>query len=241
MKPRALVFFVGLTVHTGCGSDSTPASPDAALGGSDAPASMDTAGDARNCPAPLPNDWQGRWSPPEAHPGTCTDAQIQELYYRCESNSPSYDPAACRFYLDDAANVPCAQCMYSVETDDKWRAIVLLDNGIPYANVGGCIALLDGDATPTSCGAKYWAYLQCEDAVCGECKGADYAGCYDVVGVTACLRQLDDAICRRRTKYAICTEYTQYRDYFFGIGAVFCSTGFSGVDDAGHESDSAPE
>src|SRR6266478_5391073 len=149
MNARAFVLFLGFAAHAGCGADSVPASPDAAFGGSDAPASTDAAGDARSCPAPVPNGWQPRWSPPVARPGTCTDAQIQELYYRCEYNSPSYDPAACSFYVADPANVACSQCLYSVETDDRWSAIVILGDGIPFANVGGCMALLDGDATPT--------------------------------------------------------------------------------------------
>jgi hypothetical protein len=103
----------------------------------------------------------------------CTQAQAQGLYDSCFSGSASLP--ACTNYQNDPMNVNCLNCAYTDVSQSTHGPFVEMagPGGGSYTietNVGGCIALIDGDTSPTSCGAKIDAQQDCLDNDCFGCR-----------------------------------------------------------------------
>jgi hypothetical protein len=199
----------------------------AGSGGSTGGVSIDgSTGDAASCTPRLPEQWNSKWAPPRAPMiGACTSTQLADLYDKCEFDSPLYDALLCRAFEVDMANAACAGCMYSVEGDAAWGPVVLLKDRAKYTNIGGCIALVDGDKSDTSCGAKYWARVFCDAAACDYCPRGTYTPCVVAVQASVCSTYYQDTVCAERPQYAECRGLGTYKNYFLSIGAIFCSTG----------------
>jgi len=160
--------------------------------------------------------------------GACSSTQLEELYKRCEFDSPSYDALLCRAYQVDPANAACARCVYTVEGDPAWGPVVVLRDRSRYTNIGGCIALVDGDKSDASCGANYWARVFCDAAACDYCPSGSYSPCILAAQRSVCSTYYEDTVCAERPEYAQCRSLGPYKNYFTSIGAVFCSTGVAG-------------
>jgi hypothetical protein len=228
-----------------CGTGDAPASTTGStsgVGGSTGSGGASSAnpdgsiGDAAVCrPAPV-DEFRPIWAPPKRVTGACTDSQIKQIYTSCDFDSPFWDTNECRSFEVDPANQTCLACMYSVEGDPTYGAIVLFADSHHRTNLGGCMALLDGDSSPSGCGAKYWARLRCEDRACLACSGDTRTACRGAAQTQGCSDYERNAVCARKPIYAPCLGFMTYKEYFFASAAMFCST----PNDAGDASEEIP-
>src|SRR5260370_11785964 len=176
MKPRAQRFCLLLSCAAmllGCG---TSRSNDVTTGVPEAGA----------CGPNLPESWKPSWAPPiQPDPHACSKEQIEALYAKCDVGSPAYDVAACRALKADPANGTCIRCMYSAEGDATWGANVTFAGSV-WANVGGCIAWIDGDNSETGCGRKWWAHFACDEVACARCAASSRSSCHGEAAMSAC-------------------------------------------------------
>jgi hypothetical protein len=193
-------------------------------------ASAGTTG-ATPCSTPTLDGYAPTWTPPHAPmPGACTAQQVTTQSTVCLFNSPTYDQAACHAFEIDDANQACLKCMFSsVGAAGSAAVLVTGANGwIP--NTGGCTALLDGDTSDTSCGARRQAADLCFSTVCeNACAGNGYG--YD--GYSVCLVQaeytckqyVDAAACAAVPQYARCNGYRTYAEAAEALTDLFCGSG----------------
>jgi hypothetical protein len=183
------------------------------------------------------------FAPPNQPQAVCTPAQIEAYYNACWA--PGSSNATCDPFNGDPANSPCIKCMYVGENAKFYGAVIAYGSG-DQTNVGGCIALVDGDASPSGCGAAYQTYVLCGNQACELCPaGTAYDNCQtkaDFFGV--CQPYAQTAQCAQASQYNGCF-FTDFESYFRGIGQMFCAAASSdaGIGDAGDggASDSAPD
>jgi hypothetical protein len=180
------------------------------------------------CVAPTADGYEPMWMPPIATPGACTEQQISQMYAVCEGSSGTYDRNACRTFETDAANSTCLGCMFSARGSQASGAILVLQDGYWIANVGGCEALIDGDSSPTGCGARTQAagvcqYGACVDACTAPTPDAEWNACLGAARV-ACADYGKDAACAGLPRYAIC-QYPTFSEFFSAFGKLFCVSG----------------
>ena len=176
--------------------------------------------------------------PPRAPRSACTDAQVQALYSDCFTGMS----AACDAFKGDPDNSPCVLCMESSSSDLVWGTIVEFPNESSQANVGGCIAMLDQDASPGSCGVARQAYDLCRhDSCAATCpNGSTTAGlqafdqCETVAQTTECAPYAVAAQCDLAARYTPCL-FANFQSYFLGLGRIVCEAGM----DAGSPVDAA--
>jgi hypothetical protein len=240
---QAFLALCSAAVSTSCGSDAAPSTLEAGSsldgsGGSNGGSSTNDGAkpDALNCPPTITDRWVPSWKAPRSPASPCTMEQIQAIYDICDYGSPNYDDAACRDYGADRRNTACLLCIYSVEGDPNSGPIILMSDGSVWSNVGGCIALVDGDMTAGSCGAKVSAAAQCRDAACMSCVANEYVDCTVAAVRTVCSAYSQVAVCSRQPAYAVCYHPT-WIESFYALSAMFCSAGI----DAGSTSDSGAE
>jgi len=167
--------------------------------------------------------------PPKATPGVCTTQQIADAYALCHGEK--YDAQACRAFNVDPANSQCLDCLISDAGSSKESgALLLLLRGYLVANVGGCIALLDGDDGDTSCGALTQAAGVCEYSAClTACPNppvpdAEWSACLDSARAGACASYINQSTCVGLPRYARC-QYPTFAEFFNGMGDLFCGAG----------------
>jgi hypothetical protein len=248
---------LGAAIAGGCGGDTSPSEPvtsiDAGAGtpvhlpvtggtggsggsGSTPVVGDETAADAPSCTPASVDTWKPMWSPPKPPISACSKEQIDSLYAKCDYGSPAYNRAACRTFQTDPANQACDDCMFSVDGDPSYGAIIILPSGVWWSNYGGCMAMVDGDATATGCGAKNWAVTECRDNACTACSGDNWNDCMSTASKTVCAPYAHAAVCGQRPTYALCS-YPTWKEQFIGYGAMFCSAGLEG----GAPRDAAPD
>ncbi len=188
----------------------------------------DAGTDALACDPESSNTWPLTWRAPRAPtPGACTDLQITDYANRCLDSSPDSDVEACYAIQRDPANSICLKCLFSTVQDERYGPIVIGWDRRWYANVGGCMALIDGDRTENGCGAKDTALQACRSAACTNCTtSAALSACWRQAGSTVCKSYFDDAVCQTSPEYSSCTDYSTFDEYLTWVGALFCSTGF---------------
>jgi len=175
-------------------------------------------------------------------PGACTDLQIASYADRCIGDSPGSDLDACRAIERDPANTACLKCLFSTVQDETYGPIVIGWDKRWYANVGGCMALIDGDATENGCGAKHNALQTCRNAACANCTtDSAFDACWRQAGSTVCKSYDDDAVCDTSPEYGPCTDSMSFGEYFNWLGELFCSTGFGISPDAGSDGGAVPD
>jgi hypothetical protein len=166
--------------------------------------------------------------PPKATPGACDTEKIAQEYALCSSGSPKYDQTACRSFNIDPANASCLGCLFSASDADVSAALLVLPGSYWLANVGGCEALLDGDSSPTSCGAREQAssicqYNACINACASGATDQDWATCR-TAAVKACDQYSSKTSCSGLPLYTAC-HFTVFADYFSRMGDLFCGAG----------------
>jgi hypothetical protein len=171
------------------------------------------------------------WIPPNpVNPTACSAQEITDYYAKCYDSTTS-TTQACTAFQNAAKN--CVKCMVTLSTATKWGALISTD-GVITANIGGCIALKDGDVTANGCGAKYQATYQCGLAACeANCPVTSddpksfpaYQKCLSDAKKTVC-KTYEDAKCKSTTPgdaVDTCQDTAQgFQDYFTIMGKVFC-------------------
>ncbi len=191
------------------------------------------------------------WIPPNpVNPTACSAQEITDYYAKCYDATTS-TTQACTAFQNAAKN--CVKCMVTVSTATKWGALISTD-GVITANIGGCIALKEGDVTANGCGAKYQATYQCGLAACeancpilsddNNVSFKAYQKCLSDAKKTVC-KTYEDAKCKSTAPgdaVDLCQDQAQgFQDYFTIMGTVFCGgyTSDGGVSDAGSDASSS--
>jgi hypothetical protein len=180
--------------------------------------------------APTADGFETQWMPPQATPGACSAEQIAQQYALCSSGSAKYNRTACRAFDIDTANATCLGCLFTAFDADVSGAIMLLPKNHWLANIGGCEALIDGDSSPTSCGAREQAASICEYDVCidactSDATEQDWKTCNRAAS-QACAQYRSKASCSNLPRYAAC-HLTTFADYFSTLGDIFCGSGLT--------------
>ena len=218
---KRAIAILALLLSSGCGEDGAPdALPDASA--------ADGGCTPRTSPAFTPS-----WRPPRSVPHACTNAQIETALALCHGASPN--ATECTAFNRDVANAACRACLYTTEDEGSYGALIILKNRFLRANVGGCLALADGNVSATGCGAHWQALEACSDAAC-------MAPCADSTAFQACVRLTrgdmcmpynDQSSCGDRTTYSPCLDNATFEEFFRAMGKIFCGDGFPGHGDAG--------
>src|SRR5262249_40163283 len=148
-------------------------------------ASTDVDEGSTGCAPTLPSGYAPTWIPPSAPTAACTATQIQSLYDDC--HGPSQSTTKCNAFLSVPANATCETCMESPIASTTYGPMISWHGGSSLdANIGGCMALIDGDLSATGCGAAYEAWESCVIAACSYCPEGAYEGCATPAASGAC-------------------------------------------------------
>jgi hypothetical protein len=234
----------GVAISCGGGDDSAAPADDASIDVARHDAGSVTDDSSAPCVPELPPNYSSTWVPPVTTNTACTSDQVQAFYTQC------FDPAAtsagCQTFFQASVNASCVACMYTQQGSSAYGAVISLQNGTAEANIGGCIALVDGDKSATGCGAKYQAGQFCEIDSC-QCTidqsdpttFTAFTTCETNAGKTICADYASDAGCERDSKYALCNNETTFEQFFVTIGNLMCSSG--NVSDAGSDASDASD
>lgn len=187
------------------------------------------APEASMCMTPTADDYQPAWMPPKADPGACSSDQLAQAYALCEDRA-SYEPNACRAFNEDAANGRCLGCLYGTLDGKESAALFVLDDGDRLPNIGGCIALLDGDLSDSGCGALAQAgsvcvYDSCLSACPRDVPASEVNACVRTAFDEACSAYIEAASCVSLPRYTRCQQgspsgnFSTYGDLFCGSGS----------------------
>jgi hypothetical protein len=88
-------------------------------------------------------------------------------------------------------------------------------------NRAGCIALIDGDSSPTSCAAKLQAFESCSINACLVCP-YQYVACSAIANTSVCKSFAADAQCANNAKYSVCNAGSLDMN-FKALGRMFCA------------------
>jgi hypothetical protein len=238
--------FGGVAVSCGGGDDSSApdssdASPDVVF--HDAGSVVDDDAGGSICAPFLPADYSSTYVPPVTTNTACTSAQVQAFYDNCFATTST--SAGCQTFYNAAENKDCVTCMYTPQGSAAYGPVIALTNGTGEANIGGCVALVDGDNSPTSCAAKYQAGQFCEIDACSGCTIVQsdnttftaFTKCESAAGTSLCAGDEDAGGCEKAAKYAACNTETTFEQYMITLGNLMCASG--NVSDAGADSGDA--
>jgi hypothetical protein len=127
--------------------------------------------------------------------------------------------------------------MVTPSSNLSWGAIVSFPNDTTQANVGGCIDLLDNDASQGSCAQAVEALDVCRHVAClATCPNGStptglqtFQQCEAESNLTVCQPYSVAAQCDQSARYASCL-FANFEAYFLGLGSTFC---INGMDDGG--------
>jgi hypothetical protein len=154
-----------------------------------------------------------------------------------------FDQKACRAFDTDPANSACLGCMFGALGQANAGALLVLSGGQWIANRAGCVALVDGDASLTGCGARLQAadvcvYTACL-AACTQPAAADFTACQKAAGNVACSGYVNRAACGQLPRYASC-NYSTFSEYYNAMTDLFCVSGQPGSMAQGGAAGAAP-
>jgi hypothetical protein len=177
---------------------------------------------------PNADSYQPTWMPPKAIPGACTPEQIAQDYTLCQ-DSKTYDKQACRAFNEAPANGACLGCLFTTLGSKASGPALLLQRSFPVPNIGGCVALLDGDESDTSCGALTQAASLCEFETCltgcpSDASAATLTACFQTAIDETCASYIEAASCVKAPRYVRCHR-TARADYFAVYADLFCGAG----------------
>jgi hypothetical protein len=187
---------------------------------------------AVGCAPALPAGYSHTWVPPRNMPSACTAAQVQAYWDTCLGTSAS--TAQCNAFF--SANAACVACLDSQSTNATYGTLIDLPNGTSIANVGGCLALIDGDTSNDGCGAKFQAAQFCKIDACESSCPVDssnaasftaFSNCEADAGATVCETENAASACEAAAQYARC-QFTTYENYVVGIGNIMCASASDG-------------
>jgi hypothetical protein len=239
----------GVVVSCSSGDDSSgaqtgDASPDVVVVHDAGTISQDDSSAAVCAPA-LDPDYAPTYAPPLTTNTACTSAQVQGFYDACFATTAT--SSGCSTFYAATENKNCVACLYTPQGSASYGAIIALDNGTAEANIGGCLSLVDGDNSATSCGAKYQDGQFCQIDACSGCvidqgdttSFTAFTKCETNASSTICAGYVADGGCEKDAKYAACNKATTFEGYMIAIGNLMCASG--NVSDAGADSGDASD
>lgn len=215
------------------GTSGADAAPAEASSPGDAGGSDGAVDAAKTCAPGSVAGFTPVWKPPTGrNQAKCNSTQV-DTYVECLFSQAANDPT-CRDYLSSAANAVCAGCLMSQLDDAQYGPFIRLSADAITVNVEGCVALMSGDAQPTSCAAKAQALGQCRAAACDpNCVVTDHASllqynsCEDAAGSSVCKSYLDASSCINALlgpggSASNCASGPTPLDAAKGLAKVFC-------------------
>jgi len=230
VKPHSLLLVV---LFLGCSDD--PAQPAAATDAAlDTTPSVDSGEPADTFVADADADAMtttcvpDSFHPPHPREAKCTDLELSELHDACLGSTAS--TAACNAFR--AAHLACFSCFLTTSSASAQGALTQWDQtAVRYidVNVGGCLSLLAGDSSATSCGAKWDAWNRCAiGACCASTPFASFQSCVAAARTGGCkdLKAAYDACLPSVTNGKMCTPagHSTPRDLYLYAGKLFCQT-----------------
>jgi hypothetical protein len=185
VNARVLAWFV--VVAGGCGGSTATTD----MSGSDGALVTDLAVPdlpPTGCaPRPVPH-FKPKWSPPRTALGTCSAAQVDAFVTALLAGDY-------QSFIYSLGNQKCGECLVSHWSEAELGPVInfspleFLDGNQP-----GCMALVDGDASPTGCGAAMQVALNCGLHACGlYCKTQTQT---DFKRLNGCIRQSWEGVCK---------------------------------------------
>ncbi len=166
--------------------------------------------------------------PPHAREAKCSTMELGQMYDTCLG--PSATTATCNTFR--TAHLGCYSCFLTdanaadqgALTQWEQTAVRLID-----VNTGGCLSLLAGDSSATSCGAKWDAWNRCAIAqCCTTTPFATFQSCVAAARTGACkdLKTTYDACLPGVVDGKKCTPAGQSSalDLYLYLGKLFCTT-----------------
>jgi len=177
--------------------------------------------------------YTAKWVPPIAPRNVCTEAQLTTWNQVC-AVQPNAD--TCDAFRRDPKNASCLSCVLTPSTDGAYGAVIIEPDHYNYSNEAGCIALLDGDASSTGCGAKREAYQLCRAFACADCIAdqTQHNACESAAITTVCRSFYEDEVCASASRYASCIAYTTFADSSLAMARRFCAAPSAGADAGAH-------
>lgn len=140
----------------------------------------------RDLPAGRPVGYWPRWKPPSYGKRECTPQQVKQLVRSClleGATAEACDAERWRAYA-------CHACTFTHAIDGTWGPIIFVGMDTAWTNDWGCVSLVEGDTSFTSCGAK----LYTRDACLSRCSNAsDKAVCERILRAHTCRREIEAA------------------------------------------------
>jgi hypothetical protein len=169
------------------------------------------------------------------HQAACTQAQLDSYGACVDANDPSSSACAAWLGSSASANAGCYACVKdSMYGDSSWGPLVDLPNNAGrQLNSGGCLALLSGETSSTSCGASFELLAECGGLACtGPCAGATstaLANCVTAADTSICSEYAGAAVCVNDAGAgAACFPQGTYGQQFAIVAAPFCLAGDAG-------------
>ena len=161
------------------------------------------------------------FTPPVVHKGACTSQQIQDLYTACFSGSSTQ----CSTFTQ--ANQTCASCVMT--TPQSPGPLVAVSTGIIELNIAGCVAIVTGDSSSTSCAARIQANQDCEGAACNaQCPVSDsqsfqdYQKCIQTAEAGGCSKYAQAECALDAGASAQCTGFVAFQTGYDYMAPLFC-------------------
>jgi hypothetical protein len=139
-----------------------------------------------------------QWHPPTPfHQGRCLSTQIKTLV-DCNFDPNVNDPncKALRLY---PANQDCQACLATPVSASLYGPLVT-DGDYANLNIAGCIANVEGNASATSCGAKFDIANQCSASACRGCSDKN------LKALDACMSKAAEGLCANYAAAADCAD-----------------------------------
>ena len=166
--------------------------------------------------------------PPKSDASACTSQELADFYAACITAGTSAASCAA-FQAVDAGTAACGACLLSKTTDDTWGPVVVSATQTKM-NVAGCVAIVQNDASASSCASRVAAELGCEayacDAVCPvtlDAGATSYATCTQEVAAGDCRPYLNAECDPADAGVSQCFgDQTASATAFASFAALFC-------------------
>lgn len=238
----------GMLAAGGCSSSpetmdagtDTGGQPDTTSGDAPADTKKDTTppDNQAMCPTPTPlvNFMPPAYVPPKPAQSVCTQQQIQGFWDNCR-NLGTATQQTCTTW--SGANAACYGCVFSMQGDSSWGAMIYRNN-ISFVNTAGCLDLL-GDKT---CAKASEDLSACEAAACDKmCPVtdffaadhgstlADWQKCSSTVTMGGACQSFVDAVNMKcnvdagSTATCFGQQGDTFQTLYFKLAPIFCTSG----------------
>lgn len=159
------------------------------------------------------------------HAGVCSSQQLSDYYAACFSSSANAQQ--CNAFTTQ--NQACVSCMMTSRTSATWGTL-LADPSSPIVDldIAGCVAIVSGDSSSTSCAQKLDDVAQCESAACAaNCPVTDgasfqaYTQCVQAADAGGCAKFVSAECSWDAGALATC-EVTDFQAGYQTFAPLFC-------------------